>query len=198
MTASPILSPVKFCKNCQCETERHNNGRCKPCKRAYLYKWREENPEKLKAIQVKFNKANPDKVKAWGAALYQKKRDEKLQYAKTYYEVNKESLKPKKAKWQKENLDACRISDANRRAAKKNRGGVLSSGLKSRLFTLQRGKCACCGLPLGSNYHMDHIMPLALGGPNTDDNIQLLRQRCNNQKHSKHPVDFMQSRGFLL
>lgn len=56
----------------------------------------------------------------------------------------------------------------------------------------------CCGLPLGDNYHIDHIMPLALGGSNTDDNIQLLRQRCNNQKCAKHPVDFMQSRGFLL
>jgi 5-methylcytosine-specific restriction endonuclease McrA len=53
-------------------------------------------------------------------------------------------------------------------------------------------------LPLGDNYHIDHIMPLALGGSNTDDNIQLLRQRCNNQKCAKHPVDFMQSRGFLL
>lgn len=46
--------------------------------------------------------------------------------------------------------------------------------------------------------HLDHIVPVAMGGPNIDENIQLLRQRCNNQKHSKHPVDFMQQRGFLL
>jgi hypothetical protein len=25
-----------------------------------------------------------------------------------------------------------------------------------------------------------------------------LRSRCNQQKHAKHPVDFMQERGFLL
>lgn len=41
-------------------------------------------------------------------------------------------------------------------------------------------------------------MPLALGGANEDWNIQLLRQRCNNQKKAKHPVDFMQSKGYLL
>jgi len=36
------------------------------------------------------------------------------------------------------------------------------------------------------------------GGSNTDDNMQLLRKLCNLQKHAKHPVDFMQERGFLL
>jgi 5-methylcytosine-specific restriction endonuclease McrA len=45
---------------------------------------------------------------------------------------------------------------------------------------------------------MDHIIPLALGGANTDDNIQLLRATCNLQKHTKHPIDFMQQRGYLL
>lgn len=74
----------------------------------------------------------------------------------------------------------------------------MSSGLAIRLYKLQRGKCACCGLPLGDDYHLDHIMPLALGGTNTDDNIQLLRAKCNMQKSAKHPVDFMQQRGFLL
>jgi 5-methylcytosine-specific restriction endonuclease McrA len=29
-------------------------------------------------------------------------------------------------------------------------------------------------------------------------NLQLLCQPCNNQKHVKHPVDFMREKGFLL
>lgn len=45
---------------------------------------------------------------------------------------------------------------------------------------------------------MDHILPLALGGTNVDENIQLLRKRCNLQKCAMHPVDFMQSKGRLL
>jgi 5-methylcytosine-specific restriction endonuclease McrA len=81
---------------------------------------------------------------------------------------------------------------------KKETGGKLSSKLAARLFVLQKGKCACCLQPLGDDYHIDHIMPLALGGTNTDDNIQLLRAKCNLQKNAKHPVDFMQQRGFLL
>ncbi len=27
---------------------------------------------------------------------------------------------------------------------------------------------------------------------------KLLRSKCNHEKHAKHPVDFMQERGFLL
>jgi 5-methylcytosine-specific restriction endonuclease McrA len=77
-------------------------------------------------------------------------------------------------------------------------GGKLSPDLAERLYELQGGKCACCGKPLGEKYHLDHIMPLALGGANTDDNMQLLTARCNIQKSAKHPIDFMQERGFLL
>lgn len=189
---------AKFCPKCQCETERHNDGKCKPCKRAYLYKWRKENPDKFRAIQEKWDVSNSGRLKKAAKALYLKNHKEKIAYAKEYYQNNKESLKPKKAQWQKDNLDLCRVYWNNRRTLKETGGGSLSSGLKTKLLSLQRGKCACCGLPLGDNYHLDHIMPLALGGSNTDDNIQLLTQRCNNQKHAKHPVDFMQSRGFLL
>lgn len=102
------------------------------------------------------------------------------------------------AAWNAAHPDLRRVLTQNRRAGMRAVGGKLSKDLATRLFDLQRGLCACCQLPLGENYHMDHIMPLLLGGLNVDCNMQLLRQRCNNQKSSKHPVDFMQSRGFLL
>jgi 5-methylcytosine-specific restriction endonuclease McrA len=100
--------------------------------------------------------------------------------------------------WAKANPEVNRIKAQNRRALKRVNGGKLSKGLAEKLFKLQKGKCPCCHQPLGENYHLDHIVPLALGGSNTDDNIQLLRSSCNNQKSAKHPIDFMQQRGFLL
>ena len=91
-----------------------------------------------------------------------------------------------------------RINCQNRRARKIAVGGKLSKGLTEKLYKLQRGKCACCGKLLGDNYHLDHRMPIALGGANEDWNIQLLRSTCNHEKHAKHPIDFMQERGYLL
>jgi len=91
-----------------------------------------------------------------------------------------------------------RLSEQKRRARARMAGGILSRDILTRLYRLQRGKCACCGLPLGSRYELDHISPLAKGGQHSDNNMQLLRKRCNQEKSAKHPVDFMRSRGFLL
>lgn len=194
MTASPILSPVKFCKKCQCETARHKNGKCKPCNVAYNLAWRRKNAKRL--VDPNDKRTSKEKRRDRNAASYPFEKEKKNTASREWYKNNKDRHLALARAWRQANPDAYRIHRQNRKANKSK--SKLSRGLGAKLFNLQRGKCACCGLPLGDNYHLDHIMPLALGGTNTDDNIQLLRQRCNNQKHTKHPIDFMQSRGFLL
>lgn len=160
--------------------------------------WRARNKEKVKQGCSEYYEKHRDYFRKYGADYYQKNKEKASVYGALRYEANREVHKAKSSAWVKENPAAAKLIQANRRSRKKNASGSLSKGLEDRLYALQKGKCACCRQPLGENYHLDHIMPLALGGTNTDDNIQLLRQRCNNQKHAKHPVDFMQSRGFLL
>lgn len=157
---------------------------CRACNKIANAKWRADNPDKEKSRGAKRYADNPDREKARHAKWVQNNRAELRLY---------------NANIRAENPEAHRIRLQNRRARKLAAGGKLSSGLSDRLFKLQRGKCACgCKQPLGTDYHLDHIMPLTLGGTNTDDNIQLLTATCNQQKHAKHPVDFMQQRGFLL
>lgn len=157
---------------------------CKSCTSIAGSEYRAANHDKVLAATAKWAAANQDKLKA---------KDAKWRSA------NPERYRTTKAKWYAGNPEACRIHSHNRRARVRNVGGALSTGLAEKLFRLQRGKCACgCGQPLGEDYHRDHRMPLALGGSNTDDNIQLLRNLCNLQKGAKHPIDFMRQRGFLL
>lgn len=219
---------IRFCPKCQCDTDRYKDGHCKPCARKTAKLWSSKNKDKVKENNAAWNARNADYVREAKAKLYKKNQQLNISRAAEYYRLHREKAleyanikrsenvvfaiarcrewrakNPEKANestrsWQIRNKDKVSVYKENRRAKKSNANGKLSSELKGRLFKLQRGKCACCGLPLGDNYHLDHIMPLALGGSNTDDNIQLLRQRCNNQKHAKHPVDFMQERGFLL
>ena len=198
---------MKFCKKCQSDTERYAHGNCKPCARARLLVWRVANPDKVKASAAAWHAANPEYLKEYrqspkrkaAAAAYYAANSDKLKAASVLWRaLNPEKFKTQIADWNNANPEARRVLNNNRRARQIAVGGQLSQGLALKLFAWQRGKCACCGLALGKNYHLDHIMPLALNGSNTDDNMQLLTQRCNNQKHAKHPVDFMQSRGFLL
>lgn len=206
---------MKICGKCG-GNEFNSWGKCKPCAVVRSAKWRADNPERKKQHSKEWYAKNSDKTKA-AAALSQwaKKNPERAKlnqsrWRKENPESNRmavlkykarfpEKVKESRANWWAKNPGARRIARQNYHARKIASGGKLSKGLATKLFKLQRGLCACgCGKPLGENYHLDHRMPLALGGTNTDDNMQLLCPTCNLQKSVKHPIEFMQSRGFLI
>ena len=219
---SDIHCTTRFCSKCQTETARNANGRCKPCKRAYNAAYNDANAETIraaakapyivanrkaynaayraenrgqaKATQAAYYAANQEQAKATQAAYYAANREQ----AKAYNAANREQAKAYNAAYRTANLEACRINSQNYKAKKRANGGTLSKGVSEKLFKLQQGKCPCCNELLGENYHLDHILPIHLGGPNIDSNMQLLRQVCNLQKSAQHPIDFMQGRGFLL
>lgn len=171
---------MKTCRKCGSLFDSLN---CRVCHRARSKEWSKKNPEKRALIVARYHEKYPEK---------------KIARHTKYYAENKEKHKAGVYLWRAQKPEANRIIIHNYRA-KKKQTGTLSSGLFDRLFKLQKGKCACCHADLNKiKPHMDHIIPLALGGLNIDSNIQLLCQPCNNQKHAKHPIDFMQSKGFLL
>lgn len=169
---------------------------CKQCIKENTAKWAANNPEKVKENNAKWYSVNSEKAKSYSANWRSANKDRVIANRAKYYSENQQKHKISVAKWSAKHPDYNRIKCSNYRARKNV--GKLSKDIAERLFKLQRGKCACCMKPLGDDYHLDHIMPLALGGTNTDDNIQLLRASCNNHKRAKHPIDFMQQRGFLL
>lgn len=216
----------KVCKKCA-GIEFYKNGKCKSCNKIvnaryyaenkekekirlaeYRAKnrskltannkhWRAANPEKVKVNKAKYRANHSEKCKAdnakWRAGNREKKKALDAAYRATHPEVAE-----KRKQWKKENPELISMYNRNRKA-KKRTSGKLSVDLVNKLFILQKGVCACgCQQPLSNNYHLDHRMPIALGGSNTDDNMQLLTKRCNLKKGAKHPVDFMQSRGFLI
>lgn len=152
---------------------------------ALLHKSRKDDPDYMQKLRDKssaYRIANPNKTSENNA----KRRA-----------LNPEQSRRQSREWFAKNPEKRVIYQQNR-DAKINKSGKLSTDLISKLLKLQRGMCVCCGAPLGEDYHLDHINPLSLGGMNIDTNMQLLTATCNMQKHKKHPVDFMQSRGFLL
>lgn len=181
---------------------------------AKMAKRKENNPEKIKIERANSYAKNPDKAKIDSATWYLKNHDKAIETRNIWRKENPLIKKASDARWAKENPemvkknklryyennpDCHRIAKHKRRARKIGNGGTLSRGISKKLFILQKGICACgCRQLLGSDYHLDHRMPLSLGGSNTDDNVQLLTSTCNLQKGAKHPIDFMQSRGFLL
>ena len=66
----------------------------------------------------------------------------------------------------------------------------LSTRARLNLFLAHKGRCASCTLPIppGKGWDIDHIIPLALGGSDTTDNMQILCRPCHGTKTIKRDV----------
>lgn len=215
----------RYCKVCDRERKKLNKIKNPEKIKKQRSEFYQRNKEKVKSKVSEYVKLNIEKIKAKQHEYYLKNKEKIIMYsASRYSPVKKENrkhtapgepcikcggiernkynqckacIKINHSRYAALNPEIIRICAHNYRAKKRNNGGKLSKGLAIKLFKLQQGKCAICCNPL-DKYHMDHIMPIALGGVNSDNNIQLLCPKCNRQKWDIHPIDFMQSKGYLL
>lgn len=182
-------------------------GKCKACHNISTAKWRTDNPDKMQGCRSNWDAANPGrpkvldpvKRKARSAKYFAMNREKALVANAKWRAANPDKQRAAVAKCKAANPESRRIESSNRRALKLGNGGKLSKGLSERLLKLQLGICGCgCQQQLDDKFHLDHWVPLILGGPNEDANIRLLLATCNLRKSSKHPDEYVRQRGFLL
>jgi 5-methylcytosine-specific restriction endonuclease McrA len=183
-------------------------------KREYDAAWRVQQADHIKAQQIEYRVANREWINAQAVAWQKGNQEVFKAYQKQYAIDNSDHQKAKAKKWREDNPDRSALSAAQwaagnrdrrvineqrRRAKKIHSNGDLGPDSIKRLLVLQKGKCVVCLTDLKkTKHHLDHIMPLSKGGEHSMRNVQLLCPRCNLTKSAKHPVDFMQEKGFLL
>lgn len=148
--------------------------------------------------QRRYRAKNRKKVNAIAVAWYAKNRDRIR--AQRHLKRPNLTVEQKLAKAERSaaaKKERRRIKKHARKAAERGCNGRMSKGLKDRLHVLQKGRCAYCQEALTES-HLDHIMPLALGGSGHDANYQLLCPSCNIRKGAKHPTQYAQEIGLLL
>lgn len=145
----------------------------------YIEVYKSLDPVRWKAYSAQYRVTHGPRLREW---------------ARSHYERNKDRLNAISRQWYYANKSIAKQYSHTRRARLRGNGGRLSYGIIRKLYAKQEGRCACCGASLVSGYHLDHIMPIVLGGTNTDDNVQLLTPRCNLQKGATHPDEFMRTR----
>jgi 5-methylcytosine-specific restriction endonuclease McrA len=172
--------------------------------------WRLNNPEKAaaqksaykekqKLSDAKYYKKNRDSIIARQIAYDAANQKRVREYRADWRSKNTEKVREYLKNWREENKSLCQKYHRNRRARVLGNGGVSSQDIGDRLLKLQKGKCASCRIFLKNKKpHLDHIIPLARGGNGDDKNLQLLCAKCNLQKKAGCPVEFMQSKGYLL
>lgn len=128
------------------------------------------------------------------SAVYEKMR--------LYYVQNTDRVKARVRQYKKDNPEKTKLLGrikANRRRARLSTSGKNYTRRDvERIFKAQRGKCANCGKSLSGGYHIDHRVPVAKGGDNSPENIELLCGPCNLKKGAKLPHEFAQENGRLI
>jgi 5-methylcytosine-specific restriction endonuclease McrA len=207
-------SVTKICKGCLQEKDlsqfypkkRYKYGvdsRCNKCRCAEVKKAAPKYAEKTKASQKMWQANNKDYVKQQRKASYDaiKHNPEFIAKnkakAKTWFESNKDKRKEYKKLNAGKVRSWDRVSSLTRRARIKNCQESFTVKQVTELHQQQSYVCNICKCCINHKYHVDHIMPLKLGGGNGIDNIQLLCPTCNLKKGAKHPDTFMQELGLF-
>jgi len=219
---------MKICSKCKAEKHneqfiRHKycadglRPECRSCTAEYRREYRKLNAEKLKIKADAYRSENSEKCRqlsyAWKIAnperakelvnSWRSKNNEKVNfYSSSWRKSNKEKANAATAAWRKINPEKASIHARNRRSRKNNAEGNHAAKDVLAIFEAQRGLCANCGNKLfksgGKKYHVDHIMPLALGGSNWPSNLQCLCPACNLSKGAKHPAQWAKQQGKLI
>lgn len=122
------------------------------------------------------------------------------EYGSSWRTINAEHVKNYKDEYRKNNRDKMSSYENKRRAMKSGSGGTYTKCDITNILERQKYKCAepTCEADITYSYHVDHIMPLSLGGSNWPRNLQCMCPTCNLRKQAKHPIDWANENGRLV
>ena len=197
VSITPTDSPdnLKRCSKCGewkpraafCVDNHTSTGLCSICRickaekaRAYYALNKQSLAEKNRA----YREVNSEKVAEYARSYYEKN------HAKIRAQQAEQRNTPEHRKYMREwfKTPAGRRLKALRRASKRGANGTFTSADIEDIRKAQGNRCYICGKKL-KKYHIDHFIPLALGGSNDPGNLRLACPHCNQRKSAKHPFE---------
>lgn len=174
---------MKICQKCKIAKSKNEFGKhsskidglhpqCKTCRADY----RARNAKNISDYQKAYRSSRPG---------------ERSRQQMKYAAKNPGKVAEKDRRYRAKHPEKISAHHRNRRALKMQAEGRHTADEVRSILQSQNGLCAGCKTELsttGDNkYHIDHIMPLALGGSNWPKNLQCLCPKCNMSKGAKHP-----------
>lgn len=190
-----LISKSEFSKN---KSKKDGlQAHCKLCRIEYKKQHALNNPRYYADKAKLYRELNLDIITISRKKHYCENRLAVLKRKKQWRENNIDKVKHCNKIWSDNNPERKLASTHKRRALKLNGGGTYHVSDIENLIITQDSKCVYCKTDLivdsRKNYHIDHIMPLCLGGSNYPENLQLLCAKCNWSKGGKHPEKYKSS-----
>ncbi len=167
------------CTECAAPLRDRRARRCDTCrplyKRAYAARWRRENYHRTREVE-----------RAQVRARYRRRSDIVKAQARKWREENPDKVRKSTEAWRRAHPDRVVAFHQNRRTRLANApGDGVSSAEWAERFRLFGGFCAYCDQPAE---HMDHVIPLFLGGSHDIFNVVPACASCNASKGTRDPL----------
>lgn len=159
---------TRYARGCRCES-------CRAANTAYAGAYHAAHPEKCAEASRRWHEAHPGKH---------------AEYSRRWRAAHREQVAEANRRWREAHSAQVAEYNRNRRARKRNAPGTHTAADVCAQYERQRGKCWWCGEKTGDDYHVDHVIPLILGGSNGPENLVIACAHCNLSKNAKHPMEF--------
>lgn len=153
-----------------------------------------ENPGKYSAYNKRYRTVHKSSLSVAKAEYCEQNKDSITDYQKKYRAENRDRLSAHSTEYRNTFREKVRAWNRNRKARARNAEGFHSAEDVAAILIDQNEKCNSCARDLADGYHVDHIMPLILGGSNWPSNLQMLCPTCNTSKGGMHPEEWEKKR----
>jgi hypothetical protein len=153
--------------------------------------WEQANRERRMAERRARRRANPEARRAAERRLYAANPEAMRERKRQWRRANPESVSATLKRWRAGNRETMYAQQSRRRHRRRvsmDRVDRLLSALYRR--AIQGDPCYYCGATEGA-FHVDHYVPLALGGTDHWYNLVHACAWCNQSKHATHGDDFI-------
>lgn len=139
-----------------------------------------EHRDQEAARSKKWRKENPDKLRQVNVSYYARFKDKVLAQKREYAMVNREAL---------------RVISRRRKALIRSTASVpITAAQRCEAITYYGGRCAYC-LTIPNKLTWDHLIPISRGGRHELSNIVPACFSCNGEKHKRTLLEYVAFKG---
>jgi 5-methylcytosine-specific restriction endonuclease McrA len=158
----------------------------------------DEQRQAAKERMARWLESNLEHKREWDRRYAAENREKAAAKARAWYRANTERAKANVIARRLSQPEVVREEKRNYKARKKGAEGSHTAADIRQIRLAQNNCCAYCREKLGRHGHLDHIVPLKLGGSNWPRNLQWLCAPCNLTKRAKDPLTHARNLGLLL